>query len=318
MPKTATTQARPEAIEAQAEPDAPAERLERAQEALAATHQRITDLDAHRAAMDERLATLNEQAEHVYDAANDLARELHALPAAIDAARARALVASETSRDSALRAVEHLRERFATLTQQEAKARTAADTTRHALAIERERIEAERGAAEAERADLAGLITHLHAEVAAARSAAGEALAQQLRAERNALEAARTAATAHLDQAQAALAAFEERARSALRAHPAALASAEGTDLLPRHMTQAERVVEAHVKVLDILDEGPFDPLHLQAGDVALGRVLCIPATPATAMALSGSVPGYWDARRRLAEEYLTNHRTRQNGAHGA
>jgi hypothetical protein len=314
-----TTKTRPEATDApsgadatEVETEVPAERQARAEAALQSTTERITALDAQITAMIERLGALVEQEAHTYDAANALARELHALPAAIDAARARALVASEVSRDSALRAVEHLRERFATLTQQEAEALTGADATRHALATERERIEAERIAAGSERADLAGLIAHLHAEIAAARSAAGEALAQQLRAERSTLEAARTAATAQLDQSQAAIAAFEERARTALRTYPQALTDVEGTPLLPRPQARPERAIAAYLNLLDILAEGPFQPVELQSGgDVALGRAISIEPTIAFAWALSGysGTSEFWDARRRLAARYLENYR---------
>jgi hypothetical protein len=286
----------------------PAEREQRAREALVGIHARLASLSERATQRQQELAALDARVAEAQTRAGHAAAALGTFPPAIARAKARVLVASsQPARSSLRRDVERL-----VAQQREAvkdHAQAVAEATRLATEahVERERLAADADQEQAECAELVSIAPALADDIAALHTASGEALRARLEAEHAALEAARTAAQAQLDQATTALECHAGHVREALADHQAILVRLEGGPLLPRPPARVERALEAHLHTLAILAEGPVE-VEMVAG-VPLTFVLSLPGGPGLGFALQGRAAGVWTDAIKRAQTWLGSFR---------
>jgi hypothetical protein len=280
----------------------------------------VASVEAHLASTEARIAALHARVPERAQAAHQREAQLaeaqahvaqlvgagEALAQQVAAIRARLLIAST---DEARVAIEADLAATRQRADEQATALEAARATLHdrAARVSTEEVEAAREAAQevAELADLEPLLPHLRAELATLRERQGAETLDALRAERAALDRQRDAARIALADADAALATFEQRARATLAPHPAAFQRANGSPMLPRPITLLERVIEARLAMLAILEEGALP--DMVGGVPTMAALVDMPAR--LPLALSGRDSSYWGQRQQVAQVMLSTWR---------
>jgi hypothetical protein len=290
------------------------EREQRAELALTQTREKLQALAARLAAISAELASLDSEERAAEERAAAARAHAAAQPELVAGAKARLLVFSASPAEASSRAdVEHA-EAALQEAQARAEAASAAFATAHAeAAITRERLDNERAEVEGVQQSLSALISHLEAEVIAAREQHGAEIltigilrakvdAEVIASRERELAASRAKLAAHQRETLAALQDYPQAHQAWMRE-------------MPVEPTPGEQIVEAYINFLEVLDRGRRHPelgAEATAGPVPPWQLFDTPSPQVLAGVLSGINLTFVPGKLAMARAWLARLRESQ------
>jgi len=311
MPRSKTPTATPEPAAARM---TATEREQRAQLALTQTREKLHALATRLAAISAELADADAEDRAAEERAAAARAHAAAQPELVAGAKARLLVFSASPAEASSRAdVTHAE---AALQEAEARAEaaTAAAAVAHAEAtITRERLDNERAEVEGVQQSLSALISHLEAEVIAAREQRGAEIltigilcakvdAEVIASRERELAASREKLAAHQRETLAALQDYPQAHQAWMRE-------------MPVELTPGEQTVAAYINFLEVLDRGRRHPelgAEATAGPVPPWQLFDTPSPQVLAGVLSGINLTFVPGKLAMARAWLDSLRESQ------